>query len=140
MVLWSRCEATPSPPTGGGGGGGPRITVPSAPRNLLAGGGDGQVTLTWEAPEDDGGSRRSPITRYRIDGKGRWISIGSTDTTHTVTGLVNGQVYVFQVRAVNSNRKGRASNRVEATPRMPVALDFTHFANGEPVPSQAWCS
>ena len=122
-------QATPSPPTGGGGGGGPRITAPSAPRNLLAGGGDGRVTLTWEAPEDDGGSA---ITDYevRIDGKGRWISIGSTETTHTVTGLVNGQVYVFQVRAVNSNRKGRASNRVEAAPRMPVALDFTHFANG----------
>ena len=122
-------QATPSPPTGGGGGGGPRITVPSAPRNLLAGGGDGQVTLSWEAPEDDGGSA---ITDYevRINGSGPWISTGSTDTTHTVTGLVNGQVYVFQVRAVNSNRKGRASNRVEAAPRMPVALDFTHFANG----------
>ena len=87
------------------------------------------MTLTWEAPEDDGGSAITDY-EYRIDGKGRWISIGSTDTTHTVTGLVNGQVYVFQVRAVNSNRKGRASNRVEATPRMPVALDFAHFANG----------
>ena len=79
-------QATPSPPTGGGGGGGPRITVPSAPRNLLAGGGDGQVTLTWEAPEDDGGSA---ITDYevRIDGKGRWISIGSTGTTQGRVGV-----------------------------------------------------
>ena len=123
-------DGTPIPPGPTGGGPGPvRQTVPSAPRNLLAGGGDGQVTLTWEAPEDDGGSAITDY-EYRIDGKGRWISIGSTETTHTVTGLVNGQVYVFQVRAVNRNRKGRASNRVEATPRMPVALDFTHFANG----------
>ena len=97
-------------------------------------GGDGQVTLTWDAPEDDGGSAITDY-EYRIDGKGEWISIGSTDTTHTVTGLVNGQVYVFQVRAVNRNRKGRASNRVEATPRMPLALDFAHFANGADITS-----
>ena len=136
-------EATPSPSTGGGDGGGgtggggddePREPQPHAPRNLLVEGGDGQVTLTWDAPEDDGGSAITDY-EYRIDGKGEWISIGSTDTTHTVTGLVNGQVYVFQVRAVNRNRKGRASNRVEATPRMPLALDFAHFANGADITS-----
>ena len=129
-------EATPSPSTGrdGGDDDGPREPQPHAPRNLLVEGGDGQVTLTWEAPEDDGGSAITDY-EYRIDGKGEWISIGSTDTTHTVTGLVNGQVYVFQVRAVNRNRKGRASNRVEATPGMPLALDFTHFANGVDITS-----
>ena len=119
--------ATPPPPP-------PPPPRPDAPENLLVEGGDGQVTLTWAAPEDDGGSAIIDY-EYRIDGKGRWISIGSTDTTHTVTGLVNGQVYVFQVRAVNRNRKGRASGRVEATPRMPVALDFTHFANGTGITS-----
>ena len=108
-------EATPSPSTGGGGGGGPRQTAPSAPRNLLAEGGDGQVKLTWEAPENDGGSEIRDY-QYRIDGKGRWISIGSTDTTHTVTGLVNGTAYVFEVWAVNRIGRGRASNRAEATP------------------------
>ena len=102
---------------------------PDAPRNLLVEGGDGQVTLTWEAPEDDGGSAITDY-EYRINGRGSWTSIGSTLTIHTVTGLNNGTVYVFQVRAVNRNRKSRASNRVEATPRMPVTLDFTHFANG----------
>ena len=122
-------EATPSPSTGGGGGGGPRQTVPSAPRNLLAEGGDGQVKLTWEAPENDGGSEIRDY-QYRIDGKGRWISIGSTDTTHTVTGLVNGTAYVFEVWAVNRIGRGRASNQAEATPRAAVALDFAHFANG----------
>ena len=71
----------PGPGGGGGGGGGPRQTVPDAPRNLLVEGGDGQVTLTWDAPEDDGGSAITDY-EYRIDGRGRWISIGSTDTTH----------------------------------------------------------
>ena len=126
-------QATPSPSTGGGGGGGLPVPVPSAPRNLVAIGGDRQVTLSWEAPEDDGGAAITDY-EYRIDGKGRWISIGSTDTTYTVTGLVNWQVYVFQVRAVNRNNgKGRASNQVEATPI--EALNFAHFANGSSITS-----
>ena len=129
-------EATPSPSTGGGGGGGddePREPPPSAPENLLAEGGDGQVTLTWEAPEDDDDA----ITdyEYRIDGKGLWISIGSTDTTYTVTGLVNGTGYTFEVRAVNRIGRGRASNRAKATPMAPLALDFAHFANGTGITS-----
>ena len=124
-------DAPPPPPSpgGGGGGGGARQTVPGAPTNLVADGGNEQVTLSWDAPEDDGGFAITDY-EYRINGRGSWISIGSTGTTYTVTGLVNGQVYVFQVRAVNSNRKGRASNRVEATPEV-FTLDFAHFANGE---------
>ena len=94
----------PPPGGGGGGGGGPRQTVPSAPSNLLADATDGAVTLMWEAPADDGGAAITDY-EYRIDGKGDWISIGSTDTTHTVTGLVNGTEYIFEVRAVNSNRQ-----------------------------------
>ncbi len=127
----------PSPGSGGGGGGsgggppgpGPeRKTVAAAPRNLLADGGDEQVTLSWEAPEDDGGTA---ITDYevRINQTGEWISIGSTDTTHTVTGLVNGATYVFQVRAVNAAGSSPYSNRAEATPGVG-ALGFAHFANG----------
>ena len=124
------------PPGGGGGGGGPRQTVPSAPRNLLAEGGDGQVKLTWEAPENDGGSEIRDY-EYRINRRNPWISIGSTDTAHTVTGLVNGTEYVFEVRAVNRNRRGRASNRAEATPEAPevFTLDFAHFANGTSITS-----
>ena len=96
-------------------------------------GGDGQVVLTWEAPASDGGTA---ITDYevRINQTGEWISIGSTDTTHTVTGLVNGATYVFQVRAVNAVGKSFSSNRVEATPEV-FTLDFAHFANGEGITS-----
>ena len=124
---------TPTPPTGGsggGGGGGPRQTVPDAPTNLVAKGTDGAVALSWEAPENDGGTTITNY-QYRIDGKGGWISIGSTDTTHTVTGLVNGTEYTFQVRAVSRVGRSQASGPAKATPRAPAVLDFTHFANGD---------
>ena len=127
-------EATPSRSTGRGGSGGggddgPRAPRPGAPTNLLLEVGDGQVTLRWDAPEGEGAAAITDY-EYRINGKGEWISTGSTDTTHTVTGLDNDTEYTFEVRAVSRNRKGRASGRVEATPRMPAPLDFTHFANG----------
>ena len=121
---------TPPPGGGGGGGGGaPSATVPSAPSYLQADGGDEQATLLWEAPENDGGLA---ITDYevRINRRGSWISIGSTHTTHTVNGLVNGTIYVFQVRAVNAAGSSLPSNPAEATPRATAALDFAHFANG----------
>ena len=73
-----RDAASAASPDGGGGLPPPSNPMPSAPRNLVAIGGDEQVTLTWDAPEDDDDA----ITdyEYRIDGKGRWISIGSTET------------------------------------------------------------
>ena len=116
---------------GGGGGGGPTTSVPEAPRNLTAVGGNGEVVLSWDAPASDGGAEITDY-EYRINGQNPWISIGSTETTYTVTGLVNGTPYVFEVRAVNRIGKGGVSNRnrAEATPDV-FTLDFAHFANGE---------
>ena len=57
--------------------------------------------------------------------------------THTVTGLVNGTAYVFEVRAVNRIGKSFSSRRAEATPEAPevFTLDFAHFANGTGITS-----
>ena len=122
---WSPSGSTRKPPSR------PRTSAPGAPRNLTAVGGDGQVVLTWRAPSSDGGAAITDY-EYRIDRRNPWISTGSTDTTYTVTGLVNGTSYTFQVRAVNRRGKGRASSRAEATPVAPevFTLDFAHFANG----------
>ena len=120
----------------GGGGGGSRTAVPGAPRNLTAVVGDGEVVLSWDAPESDGGAEITDY-EYRINGRNPWISIGSTLTTHTVTGLVNGTEYTFQVRAVNRIGKSFSSNRAEAMPEAPevFTLDFAHFANGTSITS-----
>ena len=120
----------------GGGGGGSRTSAPSAPSNLTVVGGDGEVVLSWDAPSSDGGAEITDY-EYRINGRNPWISTGSTNTTHTVTGLVNGTEYTFQVRAVNRVGKSFAPNQVETTPEAPEAftLDFTHFANGASITS-----
>ena len=135
-------DVTPPPPPppprlpGGSGGGGPRQTVPDAPMNLVAEATDAAVTLTWEAPERDGGGAITDY-EYRIDRRNPWTSIGSTLTTHTVSGLVNGTAYGFEVRAVNRIGKSFSSNRAEATPEAPevFTLDFAHFANGTSITS-----
>ena len=121
---------------GGGGGGAPRTSAPGSPRNLTAVGGDGEVVLIWDAPARDGGAEITDY-EYRIDRKNPWISTGSTNTTHTVTGLENGTPYVFEVRAVNRIGTSFASNRPEATPEASevFTLDFAHFANGTSITS-----
>ena len=119
----------PSPPFPGPGGGGPRQAAPGAPINLVAEATNGAATLSWDAPEDDGGAAITDY-EYRIDGRGSWISIDSARTTHTVASLANGTAYVFEVRAVNAAGNSAPSNRAEATPGAG-ALDFAHFANGE---------
>ncbi len=121
---------TRPPVTGGGGGGGGGsgpARPPSYPGTIRAGGGDGEVTLTWNAPSSQGSSRIQ-YYEYRIDGEGEWISTGSSDRIHTIAGLTNGRVYFFHLRAVSAAGSGSHRISPEAT---PVAdLDFTHFANG----------
>ena len=125
-----RTDPPPPPPPPG-----PRQTVPDAPRNLLADATDGAVTLMWEVPEDDGGAVITDY-EYRIDRRNPWISIGSTDTTHTVASLVNGTTYVFQVRALNRIGRSGPSLPAEATPIAQVVLDLAHFANGAGIISE----
>jgi len=90
---------------------------PDAPAGFSAVRGDVQVSLSWTAPADNGGS---PITGYAI-------SIGTTSggevyltsvngTTFTVTGLTNGQVYYFIVAAVNVRGNGTIAAEACAMP------------------------
>jgi len=93
--------------------------VPSAPQNLVARGGDGYVVLTWEAPEDDGGS---PIVGYKIycgmryGGETYLTTIGNL-TTYKDTGVTNGRTYYYRVSAVNGIGEGELSEEASATPQ-----------------------
>ncbi|MDE0288445.1 MAG: fibronectin type III domain-containing protein, partial [bacterium] len=99
---------------------------PGAPTGLSAAAGDGQVTLSWDAPSSDGGSL---ITGYQYSqDSGSWTSIPSSRPGqanaggYTVTGLTNGRTYSFQIRAVNGIGGGLPSNSASAVPERPQAL------------------
>ncbi len=68
--------------------------------------GDGQLTVTWTAPTDTGGSDISAYhLRYREDGSGSWeiITEGIDGTSHVISDLTNGTVYEVQARAINAD-------------------------------------
>ena len=101
-------------------------SAPAQPTGLMATAGNAQVDLAWTDPSD------STITKYQVaykkksaSGSASFADIsgsGATTTSHTVTGLDNGDVYQFWLRAVNSAGNGTDAGPVEAT---PAASDTT---------------
>jgi hypothetical protein len=87
-------------------------TLPGAPTiHLDASAGDGEATVSWSAPTDDGGS---PISGYRVTPYVGFTpqppqTFASPSTTQVVTGLTNGVTYRFRVQALNSVGPGAFS-------------------------------
>ncbi|MXV79513.1 MAG: hypothetical protein F4007_02515, partial [Chloroflexi bacterium] len=101
---------------------------PSAPTNLQASAGNGQLSLTWTNPNNPG------INKYQVrvssDGGNTWspdwtdIAASSHGTTsHTVTGLQNGTTYTVELRAVGDG--GATPGSSARTTGTPTAADVT---------------
>jgi hypothetical protein len=112
--------------------------VPDAPQLLTATPANQSVTLQWTAPTSNGGAA---ISDYLIERWGNastgWVPVAdpvSTATSRTLTGLVNGTLVHFRVRAVNGVGPSVPSNLASATPRTvptaPRALSTTPIAAG----------
>src|SRR5437879_5691839 len=103
----------------------------SAPHNLQATAGIGNVTLSWQAPSSNGGS---PITNYKIyrsstsGTEGLLTTVGNV-TSYNDTGLASGHTYFYKVTAVNSIGTSPQSNEASATtltmPSAPQNLQAT---------------
>lgn len=91
--------------------------APGAPTLVSASPGDAQVSLSWTAPESDGGS---PITGYRVydwtQGSSPAVVANPSGTSTTVPGLTNGNTYYFEVTAVNAVGESPLSNEISAMP------------------------
>ena len=95
------------------------LSVPDMPQDLTATQGVASVRLAWAAPESDGGS---PIIRYEyrhaagtsVPSGTTWNSAGTAQSV-TVTGLMGGTEYTFEVRAVNSIGNGQPATATART-------------------------
>ncbi|MDP3149936.1 MAG: FISUMP domain-containing protein [Ignavibacteria bacterium] len=93
------------------------VKIVTSPQSLAATAGNKQVTLKWNKNSETdlrvyriyGGTSSNPSTK--ID------SVNYTDTTKTITNLINGTTYYYRITAVDStgNQSG-FSNEVSATP------------------------
>ena len=119
----------------------PALSVPSAPRTLVATGSEnGQSTLTWLVPLSNGGAA---ITDYKVEYKlatepTTWNIFPdgvSTNLTATVTGLTNSLNYDFRVSAINSVGTSAASNTASAT---PVSATLSDSFTGTTIDTNKW--
>lgn len=95
---------------------------PDAPATLGAVPANGQVTLSWATPNNNGG----PITAYEIELNGGEIRDVGVGNTYVWDDLANGQIFSFRVRAVNQagpsdNWSQESSAQPEALPGQPAA-------------------
>ncbi len=92
------------------------VAVPAAPDAPTLEAGNGEITATWTAPKDNGGSA---ITEYHVQRKlsaDDWppdnttsiaaITVAAPATTHTIMNLENGMSYDVRVRAANAQGNG----------------------------------
>lgn len=103
--------------------------VPGQPTGLSGNPGNGQATLTWIAPTDNGGRN---ITTYKVEystnGGNSWTDYphpNSSSTSLVVTGLNNGTSYIFRVAATNSVGTGTYSSASTTVNLVaPLSLSF----------------
>ncbi len=109
------------------------FTTPDAPTEVTAVGGNAKATVSFAnmASPSDGGSSIIYYTVTSNPAGGVDSNAGSFGTTHTITGLTNGQAYTFTVTATNAAGAGPASAASNSvTPLAPPTYTVSYLGNG----------
>ena len=109
----------------------------TTPTELGGSSSSGSVTLSWSAPIDTDETVTDYAYRYSENGTGTWsdwTSTGDPNTGASISGLINGLIYMFQVRAYTMSGWGDESDsfsiRVPTTPNAPTNLSGSRRNGG----------
>ena len=113
------------------------VTVPGAPRGVVATPGNESAVVKWTAPLHNGGSG---ITRYLVTASPgpktcTWMSGPLTCTVH---GLTNGDTYTITVKAKNAMGFGPASAPVRVKVGVPLAPTGVKAIGGYAEATVSW--
>ncbi|MBI0582165.1 MAG: fibronectin type III domain-containing protein, partial [Methanomassiliicoccales archaeon] len=86
---------------------------PSEPQSLMVKSGNGNATLSWTAPADDGGAK---VDHYMVRMNGTENFTVNTGTKTVITNLTNDELYTFTVTAHNAAGYGLSSTEELAMP------------------------
>jgi alpha-tubulin suppressor-like RCC1 family protein len=104
---------------------------PGAPNRVRATPGDASVEVSWTTPPDGG----SPISGYTVTVPGGAPKTVDGDVTSTeITGLTNGESYIFTVHATNEAGDGLSSSSDPVIPvpaTAPGAPDWARAGAGD---------
>jgi fibronectin type 3 domain-containing protein len=100
------------------------VGLPTAPQNLHASPGNAYINLSWSAPSGTGGSA---VTNFQV-----WRALSSGAETFLAnaglkfwlndTGLTNGQVYYYKLRADNAQGSGPDSDEASGIPSLTATV------------------
>ncbi|MBI3969838.1 MAG: fibronectin type III domain-containing protein [Chloroflexi bacterium] len=111
-LLWksvAQAATTGTAGTLGVGGSAAAYFPPGPPQNVSADAGDGEVTVTWQPPADDGGGAVTAYTVTAVEDSTKTATLGGAARSVRFTGLTNGASYTFAVRASNAFGTGAAA-------------------------------
>ena len=104
------------------------LSMPEAPRDLVAVAEDRAVRLSWTPAS--GAATYTVKRRQVIGGAYTQVLTGSTATSFTNTGLLNGTRYYYVVSAVNAAGESSHSNEVFAVPALSSNATVTFAGTG----------
>ncbi|MFP5039385.1 fibronectin type III domain-containing protein [Parasediminibacterium sp. JCM 36343] len=95
------------------------LTVPGAPTSVTATAGNGQASVAFTPPVDNGGAA---ITTYTVTSTPGGFTPTGSSSPIVVTGLTNGTAYTFTVKATNSVGQSAASTASSAVTPVPITI------------------